>query len=527
MRQRLRGDLGEVLGGRVGALPKGLRLPHVFTAMTYRLLFLSLVFHVACTLPVLAARPNIIFIMADDLGYADLGCYGGQIIQTPRIDQMRAEGMKLTQHYSGSCMCAPTRAALMTGLHTGHARIRNNGSYLRQVKGEPALLPSDVTVARLLHEQGYATGAVGKWGLGDEGSTGLPNDHGFDHWFGFLDQTMAHHYYPEFLWRNREKVFYPGNPERRTDYCHDHFTTEGLDFIRRQQQAGQPFLLYMAYTLPHVDLDVPDDSKQPYIGKIQETEPYGTPGGQHYRHEPQPHATFAGMVSRLDRDVGRLLDLLQELKLAENTLVIFTSDNGPTSAGGADPKFFKGNGPFRGIKFDLYEGGIRCPFIAWWPGIIPAGSESGHISAHWDMLPTFLELAGAPPVASTDGVSMAPLLTGRMAEQGQHEQLYWEAYNKEGQQALRRGKWKAVRIKAAQQPNGPVELYDLETDVGETTDLAVKYPELAEEMSARMAASHRPNEHYALQPVAKSGKKQSKKSNPSSASPSASPRASP
>jgi arylsulfatase A len=488
-------------------LEKGQGSPCVPTAMISRLLFFGLALALLPTAH--AAKPNIIYILADDLGYADLGCYGGQIIHTPRIDQMRTEGLKLTQHYSGSCMCAPTRSALMTGLHTGHTRIRNNGSYLGP-GGQPALLPTDTTLAKILQQNGYATAAIGKWGLGDEGSTGLPNDHGFDYWFGFLNQSLAHHYYPDFLWRNTEKVLYPDNPEKRTDYCHDHFTTEGLEFVRRQAQQEQPFFLYLAYTIPHVDLDVPDDSKQPYIGKIEETEPYGTPGGQHYRHEPQPHATFAGMVSRLDRDVGRLLDLLKELKLDQNTLVIFTSDNGPTSAGGADPKFFKGNGPFRGIKFDFYEGGIRCPFIAWWPGTIPPGTESGHISAHWDMLPTFAELAGISQLPPTDGVSMAPLLTGHIAEQQQHDHLYWEAYNKDGQQAVRRGKWKAVRTKAAQNPGGPVELFDLETDVGETTDLSAKYPALAEEMSALMAASHTPNAHYALKPMPKQAKKKQK-----------------
>ncbi len=470
---------------------------------------LPLVFLCLASSLVASERPNIIYILADDLGYADVGCYGGTIIQTPRIDQMRAEGLKLTQHYSGSCMCAPTRSALMTGLHTGHTRIRNNGSHLQ--KGLPVLLDEDVTVAEVLKQVGYATGAIGKWGLGDEGSTGIPTRQGFDFWFGFWNQTLAHHYYPDFLWRNEEKVFYPDNPEKRTDYCHDHFTSEGLQFIRQRHAAGGPFFLYMAYTLPHVDLDVPDDSKQPYIGTIEETEPYGTPGGQHYRHEPRPHATFAGMVSRLDRDVGRILDLLRELGIAENTLVIFTSDNGPTSAGGADPKFFKGNGPLRGIKFEFYEGGIRCPFIAWWPGTIAPGGESGHISAHWDMLPTFAELAGATPPTGLDGISMAPLLTGKADAQKPHDYLYWEAYNQGIQQAVRRGNWKAVRKGVAKNPDAPVELYELETDLGETTDVAAKHPQIAAEMLALMAASHTPNEHYALKPGAQPEKQKKPK----------------
>lgn len=461
----------------------------------------------------LEAKPNILYILADDLGYGDLGCYGGKIIQTPRIDRMRAEGLKLTQHYSGSCMCAPTRSSLLTGFHTGHGRIRNNGSHLSPPgKGQPTLLPEDVTIAEVMKKAGYSTGVIGKWGCGDVGSTGVPNDQGFDHWFGYLNQSNAHHYYPPFLWRNREKVLYPDNPEKRTHYSHDMFTTEAVDFIKDQHLKGTPFFLYMAYTIPHVDLDVPDDSKKPYVGEIEETEPYGTPGGQHYRHEPRPHATFAGMVSRLDRDVGRLLDLLTELGIAKDTLVIFSSDNGPTSAGGADPKFFDGNGPLRGIKFELYEGGIRCPFIAWRPGIIAPGTESAHISAHWDMLPTFAELAGVQPPAGLDGISMAPLLTGHAAEQREHEHLYWEAYNNGGQHALRRGPWKAMRTGILQAPQKPVELYNLDSDLAETTDVAAQHPEIAAEMLALMQSSHVPNEHYDWKPApAKSGGKNKKK----------------
>ncbi len=454
-----------------------------------------------------AKSPNIIYILADDLGYGDLACYGGKVIQTPRIDRMRAEGLKLTQHYSGSCMCAPTRSSLLTGFHTGHGRIRNNGSHLRPPgKGQPALLPEDVTMAEVLKQAGYATGVIGKWGCGDEGSTGVPNDQGFDHWFGYLDQTDAHHYYPPFLSRNREKVLYPDNPEKRTHYSHDLFTQEGIEFIK-QHQKGAPFFLYMAYTIPHVDLDVPDDSKKPY-SSIEETEPYGTPGGQHYRHEPRPHATFAGMVSRLDRDVGRMLDLLDELGIAKDTLVIFSSDNGPTSADGADPKFFDGNGPLRGIKFELYEGGIRCPFIAWWPGTITPSTESAHISAHWDMLPTFAELAGVKPPAGLDGLSMAPLLTGHATEQKPHANLYWEAYNNGGQQAVRRGPWKAVRTGILKNPAKPLELYNLDSDLAETTDVSAQHPEIAAEMLQIMQTSHTPNEHYDWKPAPpKSGKK--------------------
>jgi arylsulfatase A-like enzyme len=452
-------------------------------------------------------KPNIIYILADDLGYGDLGCYGGKTIQTPRIDQMRSEGLKFTQHYSGSCMCAPTRACLMTGLHTGHARVRANGSHLQSAR--VPLLDEDVTVAEVLKNAGYATGVIGKWGLGEEGSSGIPNRQGFDFWFGYLNQSNAHHYYPPFLWRNEEQVLYPDNPEKRTHYSHDLFTEEGLRFIKEHREGS--FFLYMAYTIPHVDLDVPDDSKEPYIGKIEETEPYGTPGGQHYRHETQPHATFAGMVSRLDRDVGRLLDLVKELNLEENTLVIFTSDNGPTSAGGADPKFFDGNGPLRGIKFEFYEGGIRAPMIARWPGVIEAGTETDHISAHWDMLPTFAELAGMKAPKDIDGTSMAPLLSGDAAGQKPVPFLYWEGYARGGEQVVRRGPWKAIRTKVIDARKTAFELYNLDADLAETTNVAEQNPDLVAELTALMAANHKPNDHFAFKPGFTKPKKNKKK----------------
>jgi arylsulfatase A-like enzyme len=434
----------------------------------------------AASLP--ADQPNIIYILADDLGYGDLGCYGGQKIQTPRLDAMAAEGLRFTQHYSGSCECAPTRSVLMTGMHTGRTRVRKNG--------QGPLRPGDVTVAEVLKEAGYRTGCIGKWGIGEAGTTGVPTRQGFDFFFGYLNQSNAHHYYPPFLWRNDEQVLYPDNPEKRTHYSHDLMTEEGLSFVR--ENKGEPFFLYMAYTLVHVDLDVPEDSKAPYVGVIEETEPYGTPGGQHYRYEEQPHATFAGMGSRLDRDVGRFLDLLKELKIAENTLVIFASDNGPTSAGGADPDFFDGNGPLRGIKFDLWEGGVRVPMIAWWPGTVEAGRASEMISAHWDMFPTFAELGG---VAREDlpegltGLSLVAELEGRSGDQERHDYLYWENAGKGGMQALRKGNWKAYRSGLQRNREAPVQLYDLEKDLGETVDVAGEYPEVAQRLLKLMESA--------------------------------------
>lgn len=439
---------------------------------------------------VYAQKPNIVYILADDLGYGDLGCYGGKIIQTPRIDQLRAEGMKFTQHYAGCSMCAPTRCSLLTGLHTGHCRVRANSGYLQP--GRVELLPEDETIAELLKAAGYTSAVIGKWGLGEQGTTGVPNKQGFDFWFGYLNQSNAHHYYPPFLWKNEQKVLFPENPTSRTHYSHDLFTEHALNFIN--DHRSEPFFLYLAYTIPHVDLDVPDDSKEPYVGVIQEAPPYGTPGGQHYRYEERPHATFAGMVSRLDRDVGRIVDRLDELGLSQNTLIIFTSDNGPTSAGGADPNFFDGNGPLRGIKFEFYEGGIRVPMIARWSGTISSGSESEHISAHWDMLPTFADLAGIDTPKGLDGISMLAALKGE--PQQQHESLYWESYNLGGVQAMRSGKWKALRKGIIGNPEAPIELYDLENDLAESHNVAATYPAVAQQMKEDMLANHRPNEHY-------------------------------
>jgi len=429
--------------------------------------------------PVQAAeKPNLIYIMADDLGYGDVGVYGQKLLKTPRIDQLAVEGMKFNQHYSGSSLCAPTRSCLLTGTHTGHTRVRQNG--------DTPLQPEDVTFGEVLQKAGYVTGGIGKWGVGMDDSTGAPWKQGFDFWFGYLDQSHAHYYYPDYLWKNDQKVEYPDNREKRSHYSHDLMTDEALGFIERSAEGDQPFCLYLAYTLVHAALDVPEDDIAPWRGKIEETEPYGTPGGQHYRHQPEPHAAFAGMVSRLDRDVGRVVDLVDKLGLGENTLIIFTSDNGPTEAGGADPEFFDGNGPFRGIKFEFYEGGIRCPMIARWPGKIAAGSETDHISAHWDVLPTFAELAGGDTPDASDGLSFVPTLMGNAEQQKQHEYLYWELAARAGQQAVRKGDWKALSLQTRAPKKARFELYNLAEDIGETTNVADEYPEVVADMKRIM-----------------------------------------
>ena len=432
-------------------------------------------------------KPNIIYILADDLGYGDLGCYGQKKVKTPNLDRMAEEGMRFTNHYSGSTVCAPSRNCLMTGEHTGHARIRGNERY--------PLLEEDLTVAELLKGAGYATGLVGKWGLGTNYDTGAPNRKGFDSFFGFLDQGNAHFYYPPFVWRNREQIQLDGNDvEQQTgQYVHDMFTEEALQFIRNHR-AG-PFFLYLAYTIPHAELTVPEDSMALYDGKFPE-KPWPK---EHYGSQKKPRAAFAGMLSRLDRDVGRIMALLKETRLDESTIVMFSSDNGPHREGGADPDFFGSRGPLRGIKRDLYEGGIRVPMIARWPDRIESGSVTDHISAFWDVLPTCAELVGVAVPKDIDGISFAPTLLGRKG-QTQHEYLYWEFHQEGGKQAVRRGEWKAVRLNVKRNPDGPLELYNLVHDIGETTNVAAEYPLITAELSEIMDSARADTELYSFTP---------------------------
>lgn len=429
-----------------------------------------------------AERPNIIYILADDLGYGDLGCYGQEHVQTPHLDRMAAEGMRFTQHYSGSTVCAPSRCALLTGLHTGHSTIRDNeGGF-----GAMPLGPEDVTVAQLLKQAGYDTAIIGKWDLAGPNAAGIPNHHGFDYSFGYLHSSRAHNYYPDYLWRNGQKVMLEGNRNGRgTQYTHDLFTQDALGYL--DQERDNPFFLYLAYTIPHAELAVPEDSLKPYLGTFSER-PFKRPESWEWkpgRYLPQenPKAAFAGMISRLDRDVGGLLTKLEEVGLDRNTLVIFASDNGAHGEGGADPGFFNGSGPLRGMKRDLYEGGIRVPFIARWPGTIEPGTTSDHVSAAWDILPTFAALAGVDTSENIDGLSMVPTLLGDESDQEQHGFLYWEFKEK---RAARMGDWKAVHPGGE---NGALELYNLKSDIGEKHNLAGQHPEIIEEMKTRMNRS--------------------------------------
>jgi arylsulfatase A-like enzyme len=433
-------------------------------------------------------RPNIIFILADDLGYGDLGCYGQEKIKTPHLDAMAAGGMRFTRHYAGSTVCAPSRCSLMTGLHTGHAFIRGNKAV--KPEGQFPIPESTFTVADLLRRAGYATGCVGKWGLGGPGSPGEPNLQGFDHYFGYLCQREAHFFHPRHLWRNGEKVALDGKT-----YSHDLLTANALEFIRRNRD--RPFFLYLPYTIPHAELSVPDDSMEPYRGLFEE-KPFA---GGHYGAQPEPRAALAGMISRLDADVGRILTLLEELDIDERTLVLFSSDNGPHAEGGATPEFFDSSGGLRGIKRDLYEGGIRVPLIARWPGQIRAGAVSDHVSAFWDFLPTCADLAGAGIPADCDGISFMPELLGR--RQMKHDHLYWEFHERGGRQAVLTGRWKGVRHDVKKDAASPIELYDLENDPAEERNVAALHPEIVERIGVLMKTEHRESVHFPFLPSAK------------------------
>ncbi len=440
--------------------------------------------------------------MADDLGWGDLGSYGQEKIRTPFLDRMAAEGMRFTDHYSGSPVCAPSRCVLMTGRHAGHATIR--GNFEVSPEGQMALPDSDVTVAELLKDAGYTTGIVGKWGLGGPGSEGEPNAQGFDYWYGHLCQRRAHSFYPYYVWRNREKVILEGNDpiKQEGQYVHDLFTQEALGFIRANQD--NPFFLFLPYTIPHLEFIAPEDSMAEYRGKFPETPFAGTgytedlppspdiPFPGNYGPQDHPRAAYAAMVTRMDRDIGRIFDLLDELELDEDTLVIFTSDNGGAQGKGADSEFFKSNGPFRGYKGLIYEGGIRVPLIARWPGKIEPGTTTRHPSALWDFLPTAADIAGVETPENIDGISYLPTLLGM--EQPQHEYLYWE-FKAHGapMQAVRMGEWKAVKL-----GEKPIALFNLADDPGEQTDLAAANPELLQRAERILQTGRTPSEHFPL-----------------------------
>jgi arylsulfatase A len=457
-------------------------------------------------------RPNIVFLLADDLGYGDLGCYGQKKIHTPNLDRLAADGMRLTTHYAGNCVCAPSRCVLMTGLHPGHAHIRDNRRAEGFPEGQEPVPPNYLTLLRTLKKLGYTNGAFGKWGLGPFGSSGDPLRQGLDRFFGYNCQGVAHNYYPKNLWDNdrqieldnpafsaHQKMPAGADPDapasyaryRGKDYAPDRISRQALRFLRENKE--RPFFLYYPTTIPHLALQVPDEALKEYQGKFAE-QPYR--GERDYLPQRTPHAAYAAMVTRLDREVGWLLDALRELKLEERTIVIFTSDNGPLfdKYGGTDTDFFHSAGDFRGRKGSLYEGGVRVPCLVRWKGHIAAGKTDPRTTGFEDWLPTLLELIGATEAipAGVDGVSFAPTLLGK--SQKPRPFLYREYPSDGGQQFVRVGQWKAIRTglngkKDKLQP-GPIELYDLDKDPAETTNAAARHADLVARLASILREQH-------------------------------------
>lgn len=434
------------------------------------------------------ASPNIIYIMADDLGYGDLGCYGQKKILTPNIDKIASGGLMFTQHYAGSTVCMPSRASLMTGKHMGHCSVRGNPKWTST--GKPADLGArDITIAALLKKAGYTTAVIGKWGLAEAGNEGMPLNQGFDYFYGYRKHGKAHHYYPDSLWENNTQFALPHNKtkEKQGSYSHDLIAAKSLEFIQKNHK--KPFFLYLNFTIPHYELTVPGESKQPYknLGwkerKLKNS---------HYHHDEDANVSYAGMISRMDKDLGVLTERLKALEIDKNTLIIFTSDNGHEFDNG----FFNSNGPFRGKKRDLYEGGIRVPFIAYWPGQIKPAATTTHVAAFWDFLPTACEIAGIQPPESIDGISYLPTLLGEPDKQQQHDYLYWEFNERRGPvQAVRKGHWKAVKFF-----NKKLELYNLDDDLAEENDLSVQNPEIVEEMTTIIENARDPHDAFPLVP---------------------------
>ena len=431
--------------------------------------------------PAPAVPTNIIYILLDDAGYGDLSCYGQKKFPTPNIDRLATEGIRFTQHYSGSTVCAPTRSVLMSGLHTGHTPVRGNKE-IRPV-GQHPIPSATFTIAEALKEAGYATGAFGKWGLGNPGSEGAPENQGFDRFYGYNCQRNAHTYYPTWLFDNKKKITLDGKT-----YAHDPIMNEALKFIRTN--AKKPFFCFMPVTIPHAAMHVPEKYAAPFRKKFpQFKDKIGRYAGPAVKN---PAAMFAGMMTKLDEDVGRVIKLVKELGIDNNTLIMLSSDNGPHREGGHMPDFFDSNGPLKGYKRDLYEGGIRVPLIARWPGKIKPGSVSKHISAHWDIFPTFCELAGRKVPVKLDGISFLPALLGK-GEQKRHEYLYWEFHERSGARGVRFGQWKAVQRNLKKKDNPPIELYDLDNDLGETDDLAASNPAIIRKVRDFFRQAHSPS----------------------------------
>ena len=443
-------------------------------------------------------KPNIIFILADDLGYGDLSCQGQTHFQTPNIDQLAAQGMTFTQHYAGSTVCSPSRSVLLTGQHTGHTPIRGNK---RDAFGNWPIASEAVTVAEVLQQNGYVTGAFGKWGLGYPGSEGDPNNQGFDEFFGYNDQTLAHNYYPYFLNHNQDTVWLEKNAGTgKGTYAPIPIHEQALKFM--EVNKDKPFFMYYPSVIPHAELFAPEEYMEKYRGRfLPEKEYKGADEGARryktggYGSQPESHAAFAAMINLLDDQVGEIVAKLKELGIDDNTIILFSSDNGPHVEGGADPDYFDSNGPYKGYKRDLYEGGIHMPMFVCWPGKIKASTKSDHISAFWDFLPTVADIIDAPIPENIDGISFLPTLLGEN-EQKQHDYLYWEFHEKNGRLAIRQGDWKLIRYNVFSPEITTTELYNLIDDPGEVNNVANENPEITKKLLDLLESARTPSNDF-------------------------------
>ncbi len=433
-------------------------------------------------------NPNVIYILADDMGIGDAGCYGQKKIKTPNIDALAKSGIQFMQHYSGSTVSAPSRCALMTGKHTGHAYVRGNkGEKSHAGQFDLSIPSSEITVAEIFKQKGYATACIGKWGLGGPGTEGSPIRQGFDYFFGYLSQAAAHRFYPEYLYENETR--YPLNGQ----YSHYIIVEKGLEFI--EQNASKPFFAYIAVTPPHADLDIPDlgiyDGQFPEMPHINNTD-------RGYKTQLQPKAAYAAMISEIDRNVGQIVELLKEKGVYDNTIILFSSDNGVHREGGNDPDFFDSNGPFRGHKRDLYEGGIRVPFIVSWGEKIRKSRFSFHVSAFWDFLPTICDLIGVDIPEGVNGMSFLPELLSM--KQKAHDYIYHEFHEKGGKQSLIRvaDGWKLIRLQVSNPARTQEELYNIYYDPGELGNVINQYPDVADELRKVMDSSRTESKHFSF-----------------------------
>lgn len=453
-------------------------------------------------------KPNIIYILADDLGYGDLSCYGQEKFSTPNIDKLASQGMLFTQHYSGSTVCAPSRSALLTGMHTGHTVVRGNREI--QPEGQYPIPDETYTLAEVLKTGGYRTGAFGKWGLGYPGSEGDPTNQGFDVFYGYNCQRLGHHYYPYHLWSNNDSIVLKGNQDHdKNQYGPRLIQNKALEFMEKNKDTT--FFMYVPTIIPHAELAAPKPIIDKYSGKFGKEKKYkGKDNGAKYRQggyesQAEPRAAFVAMIEVMDNHVGEIIDKVKELGIEDNTIIVFTSDNGPHTEGGADPEYFDSNGAFRGTKRDLYEGGIRVPMLVSWPGKIPKGTKTDLISAFWDVFPTFSEAANLSTPENIDGISFLPTLLNIPNEQEKHDYLYWEFHERGGRQAVRKDKWKAVKYNVLKNPDATIQLYDLSIDEGEQNDIAKHHPKIVKDMETIIKEARTPSEIFTFSSVSFKG----------------------